>query len=226
VTKGCEKEERLVYQIIEDAGNKGIWMRDIRFKSNLPRKPLTRILKVLENKKLIKSVKTVQTPTRKIYMLHDLTPDESLTGGAWYSDQDFESEFVEVLSQHCLKFLQQKAFKAQTNHTDPISRISASYASAQDVWQFITDLGISKVRLTVGNITTILNTLLYDGKAEMTVVASLHATEDQEDGEGGTRRMYRATKPVLQDTGFSRMPCGICPVSGLKVHVLNLRSVL
>jgi len=41
-------------------------------------------------------------------MLHDLTPDESLTGGAWYSDQDFESEFVEVLSQHCLKFLQQK----------------------------------------------------------------------------------------------------------------------
>jgi len=83
-------------------------MRDIRFKSNLPRKPLTRILKVLENKKLIKSVKTVQTPTRKIYMLHDLTPDESLTGGAWYSDQDFESEFVEVLSQHCLKFLQQK----------------------------------------------------------------------------------------------------------------------
>ena len=75
------------------------------------------------------------------------------------------------------------------------------------------------------NIATILNTLLYDGKAEMTVVANLHATEDQEDGEGGTLKMYRATKPVLQDTGFSRIPCGVCPVSGLKVHVLNLRSV-
>ena len=59
----------------------------------------------------------------------------------------------------------------------------------------------------------------------MTVVAILHATEDQEDGEGGTLKMYRATKPVLQDTGFSRIPCGVCPVSGLKVHVLNLRSV-
>ena len=59
----------------------------------------------------------------------------------------------------------------------------------------------------------------------MTVVANLHATEDQEDGEGGTLKMYRATKPVLQDTGFSRIPCGVCPVSGLKVHVLNLRSV-
>ena len=97
-----------MYQIIEDAGNKGIWMRDIRLKSNLLQAPTIKILRTLESKKLIKSVRTVQAPKRKIYMLHGLTPDESLTGGAWYSDQDFETEFVEVLSQHCLKFLQQK----------------------------------------------------------------------------------------------------------------------
>ena len=41
-------------------------------------------------------------------MLADLAPDESVTGGAWYSDQDFESEFVEVLNQQCLKYLQHK----------------------------------------------------------------------------------------------------------------------
>ena len=41
-------------------------------------------------------------------MLADLAPDESVTGGAWYSDQDFESEFVEVLNQQCLKYLQLK----------------------------------------------------------------------------------------------------------------------
>ena len=41
-------------------------------------------------------------------MLYDLMPDESITGGAWYSDQDFESEFVQVLNQQCLKFLEQK----------------------------------------------------------------------------------------------------------------------
>lgn len=113
-TKGFEKEERLVYQIIEDAGNKGIWMRDIRFKSNLLQAPTIKILRTLESKKLIKSVRTVQAPKRKIYMLHGLTPDESLTGGAWYSDQDFETEFVEVLSQHCLKFLQQKVASTLT----------------------------------------------------------------------------------------------------------------
>ena len=41
-------------------------------------------------------------------MLFNLEPDRSVTGGAWYSDQDFESEFVEVLNQQCYKFLQQK----------------------------------------------------------------------------------------------------------------------
>ena len=46
-------------------------------------------------------------------MLFNLTPDRSVTGGAWYSDQDFESEFVEVLNQQCFKFLQQKAENAE-----------------------------------------------------------------------------------------------------------------
>ena len=38
-------------------------------------------------------------------MLYDLQPDKSVTGGAWYSDQDFESEFVDVLTNQCHKFL-------------------------------------------------------------------------------------------------------------------------
>lgn len=44
-------------------------------------------------------------------MLYNLQPDRSVTGGAWYSDQDFESEFVEVLNQQCFKFLQSKVGK-------------------------------------------------------------------------------------------------------------------
>lgn len=108
-TKGFEREERLVYQIIEDSGNKGIWIREIRMKSNLPQQQIVKTLKTLESKKLIKSVKSVQQGLKKkVYMLADLTPDESVTGGAWYSDQDFESEFVEVLNQQCLKYLQHK----------------------------------------------------------------------------------------------------------------------
>ena len=107
-TKGFEREERLVYQIIEDSSNKGIWTRDIRNKSNLATAQVTKILKTLESKKLIKLVKSVQASKKKVYMLYDVTPHVSLTGGAWYSDQDFESEFVELLNHQCLLFLKQK----------------------------------------------------------------------------------------------------------------------
>ena len=30
--KGSDAEEKIIYSIIEEAGNKGIWLRDIRYK--------------------------------------------------------------------------------------------------------------------------------------------------------------------------------------------------
>lgn len=57
--KGADSEEKIVYKIIEEAGNKGIWIRDIRFKSNLNMTQLNKVLKSLETKKIIKAVKSV-----------------------------------------------------------------------------------------------------------------------------------------------------------------------
>ncbi|KAG7253605.1 hypothetical protein CRUP_028970, partial [Coryphaenoides rupestris] len=91
-----------------DECHEGIWTRDIRFKSNLPLTEVNKILKNLESKKLIKAVKSVAASKKKVYMLYNVQPDRSVTGGAWYNDQDFESEFVEVLNQQCFKFLQSK----------------------------------------------------------------------------------------------------------------------
>lgn len=69
---------------------------------------LNKVLKSLETKKLIKAVKSVSASKKKVYMLFDLEPDNSVTGGAWYQDQDFESEFVDVLNQQCHRFLVQR----------------------------------------------------------------------------------------------------------------------
>ena len=46
-------------------------------------------------------------------MMYDLQPDRSITGGSWYSDNEFESEFVEVLNQQCYRILAQKAEAAK-----------------------------------------------------------------------------------------------------------------
>ena len=46
-------------------------------------------------------------------MLYNLEPDHSVTGGAWYSEQDFESEFVEILNQQCYRFLDHRLAASQ-----------------------------------------------------------------------------------------------------------------
>ena len=100
-----DQEEKIVYSIVEKAGNLGSWIRDIRGQSNLGQTQLTKVLKSLESKKLIKSVKTVNATKKKVYMLYNLEPDHSVTGGAWYTDFDLDSEFVEILNQQCYRFV-------------------------------------------------------------------------------------------------------------------------
>ncbi len=44
---------------------------------------VTRILKTLEGRGLVKNVKSVQHANRKVYMLAELEPASEITGGAW-----------------------------------------------------------------------------------------------------------------------------------------------
>nr|XP_061791828.1 DNA-directed RNA polymerase III subunit RPC6-like isoform X2 [Nerophis lumbriciformis] len=159
--KGSDNQEKLVYQIIEDAANKGIWSRDIRFKSNLPLTEINKILKNLESKKLIKAVKSVA------------------------------------------------AESARDGERSPMLRRNASFATSHQVWKYICELGISKVDLSMEDIETILDTLVYDGKAEPDVMAAKEGTPGCVDGR---LKLYRAVEPVLAPAALVRTPCGLCPV--------------
>ncbi|KAM7394846.1 hypothetical protein PAMP_021626 [Pampus punctatissimus] len=150
-----------------------------------------------------------QASKKKVYMLYNLQPDRSVTGGAWYSDQDFESEFVEVLNQQCFKFLQSKAEAARDSKQSPMVQRNSSFATSHEVWKYICELGISKVDLSMDDIETILNTLIYDGKVEMTVIAAKEGTVGSVDGQ---MKLYRGVNPVIQPTGLVKTPCGLCPV--------------
>lgn len=69
-------DEKLIYTLIKEAGNKGIWIRDISTKTNVRSVALNKALKNLESKKLIKSVQSVgATSKKKVYMLIELEPD-------------------------------------------------------------------------------------------------------------------------------------------------------
>lgn len=68
------------------------------------------------------------------------------------------------------------------------------------------------------DIETILNTLIYDGKVEMTIIAAKEGTVGSVDGH---MKLYRAVNPIIPPTGLVRAPCGLCPVSynGFPLHL-------
>lgn len=132
-------------------------------------------------------------------MLYNLEPDRSITGGAWYQDQDFEAEFVDVLNQQCLRFLRMKRDSARSSGEGPLAVQKLSECSVSDVHRFISDLGISKISLDEDDLETILKTVVYDGKAERIA---------QIDGSF----LYRAVEAPIAAPGLVQMPCGICPV--------------
>ena len=136
--------------------------------------------------------------------LYDLEPDRSVTGGAWYTDGDFESEFVEILNQHSYRYLYEKLEKSRdlAATAGPLSARNMSLATSKEVAKYISDLGIIKIELKQDDIESILDTLIYDGKVEKT-------TKIQEDKE---IKFYRAVESLLPTTGLVRIPCGVCPV--------------
>jgi DNA-directed RNA polymerase III subunit RPC6 len=60
------------------------------------------------------------------------------------------------------------------------------------------------------DIETILNTLIYDGKVEMTIIAAKEGTVGSVDGQ---MKLFRGVNPIIQPTGLVKTPCGLCPVS-------------
>jgi hypothetical protein len=67
-----------------------------------------------------------------------------------------------------------------------------------------------QVDLSMEDIETILNTLIYDGKVEMTIIAAKEGTVGSVDGQ---MKLYRGVNPIIQPTGLVKTPCGLCPVS-------------
>ncbi|CAK5055705.1 unnamed protein product [Meloidogyne enterolobii] len=150
-------EEQLVYSIVEEAKRMGVWIRDIRERSGLNDLQMRRVLKALEQRKLIRSIKAAGT-TRKTYILYGLEADESLTGGTFYSDQQLDSEFVQTLIHVCTNWLLQRARQAEELHrSDPVAQ------------------RICRVQLGTADVESVLDIAVLDGRMEKRLDRSYRA---------------------------------------------------
>ncbi|KAJ1969394.1 34-kDa subunit of RNA polymerase III (C), partial [Dispira parvispora] len=221
-----DNDERIIYQHIEAADNEGIWLKRIKARVGLPSTTVTRCVKRLEQKLLIKAVTSVKNPTQKIYMLYDLTPSVELTGGPWYTDQELDVDFIETLSTQCYKFILSRSFPS--NKPGAVYGPEHSfYPTAGQVRRFIMEMAISTVDLSVSDVQTLLSVLVYDGKVERLLPAAEHMDWDSDDeaptnvgigakgkqaGKKEADYMYKAIRNKSAQNALVTIPCGQCPV--------------
>mmetsp|Transcript_2613 Transcript_2613/g.4451 ORF Transcript_2613/g.4451 Transcript_2613/m.4451 type:complete len:284 (+) Transcript_2613:174-1025(+) len=182
--KGLQPEEVMLYQAVKASGSTGLWTKDMRLKTNLPQPHITKILRTLEGRNLVKSVKSVNNPSRKVYMLAELEPSREITGGAWYTEHQFDTAFIDVLREACLSFINRKG--------DTTLREIAAFIAAKK---------FAKVELRDEDINCIVQTLIYDGVVD--------AVDDEVSDVEHYRPMLHAAPST---TAFTSIPCGLCPI--------------
>ena len=65
-------------------GRAGIWTRDIKSQSGKHQISVNKILRHLEGRQLVKAFKSIKSPSKKYYMLYDLSIPPELGGGVFY----------------------------------------------------------------------------------------------------------------------------------------------
>ncbi|KAB5593346.1 DNA-directed RNA polymerase III subunit C34 [Ceratobasidium theobromae] len=164
-----DADESIVYKKIQEAKNEGIWTKHLK-STELHQSVITRVLKSLEKKGLIKSIKS--HPTRKIYILANLQPSIEVSGGPWYNNSEFETEFVQTLCNACLNFIQKRSYPVQKSNSKlspralfPTSQ-SSRYPTAADVLNFLKQTNITDTPLEISHVESLLQVLIYDGSVE------------------------------------------------------------
>lgn len=110
---------------------------------------------------MIKSVRSVVSKSKKLYMVFDMVPAKEITGGPWYSDQEFDHDFVNALGEIIVNIVQK-----------------GNIVTLQDIAHKVRVSGVSKVDLSLEELELVVNTLIYDYRLEeVTTIVARYASE-------------------------------------------------
>ena len=164
---GLDAAARMVYQTIEKAGNMGSWTKEIRVQTNIQQNMLTKILKALETRRLIKQVKSVAAKSKKIYMVYDVVPSKQLSGGVWYSDLEFDHEFISKMRSFLLY---------------SIRRINdGKGVTMTELHGLMTQKKVANVDLSLDEVRQLLQTLVFDYLVEEVPPDSFSGVENTDE---------------------------------------------
>ena len=172
--------ERRVYEAVKAEDTKGLWSRDLKQQLQQYGKGFIKAVKKLEKDQLIKTVKSVANRTRTMYMLYELDPHESVTGGTWFNEQQFDREFVNVIYRTVFQVVKDN-----------------DQASLETIERQVASLEVSRKPLSLEDIQAIVNTLIYDGKL-IEVVSDVGS------------KYYQLATSLVDWNAFAEIPCASC----------------
>jgi DNA-directed RNA polymerase III subunit RPC6 len=198
-TADLAQDDLLVLQAIESSGDRGMWIRTLKAQTHLQTTAINKILKRLESRRLVKSVKSVTHKNRKMYMLYEIEPSKELTGGAWYTEQELDTVLIEAVRKIVYR------------------EVKAGPKSVRMLTERVARSGVVRVALGAPELRQIVDTLVFDGKLEPVVGT---ADADGDVGMGGASlvagagldTLYRVTREVTLYTSYAEAPCGVCAV--------------
>ena len=193
--------EEAVFEVISESGKNGIWVRDIRIKTKLSQIILNKVLKVLEGKKSIRALKSISN--RKLYVLFNLEPDETITGGACFESGFIREDIVKNLKSTCFQYVYdryQESYNQMITNLHSVDNESTHldkiYVTAQDVFNELAQRNIF-TEIKLGDIEHILNILSYECKLNKMSV-------------GVNKLAYRYNPYNRDKTDMFYSPCMLC----------------
>ncbi|KAK5122979.1 hypothetical protein LTR85_003545 [Meristemomyces frigidus] len=91
-------DEKMIYSYVEDAHQKGIWLRELKKRTGVNPNVVQKTMPKLEGAHLVKSIKNIRAPAQKTYMLYHLVPSDDVTGGSFFDAGDLDESLIEELS--------------------------------------------------------------------------------------------------------------------------------
>lgn len=107
--RGLDREQAMVYEMIDVAGADGIWSRTLKARLGMHDSVLKQHLKHLESKHYIKDMKSVEHQNKKMYIKASLRPSEKATGGPWYTDGQLDEAFINDLLKFIFDYIKEKS---------------------------------------------------------------------------------------------------------------------
>lgn len=152
-------------------------------------------------------------------MLTSIEPSVEMSGGPWFTDSEIDTEFIDNLLNVIWRYSVSLSFpSAFKNHSgkaqETFPATYRGYPTVSKIHNFIADSGITNVELSVVDVRSLCEVLVYDGRLERIDHGYAYKATWQSVVAGGGGP--EIDSDLEDDTGaldpFCETPCGRCPV--------------